>query len=58
MIQAVDYSKYSEFFIWGFCHLMLSILHQIHIVNAPYFTPDIYPRQLQTRFFPAKLLYI
>ena len=35
MIQAVDYSKYSGSFIRGFCHLMLSILHQIHIfVNS------------------------
>ena len=27
----MDYSKYSRFFIRGLCHLMLSILHQIHI---------------------------
>ena len=31
MIQVVDYSKYSGFFILDLCHLMLRILYQIHI---------------------------
>ena len=54
MIQAVDYSKYSRFFIWGLRHSMLSILHQIHIVDAP----DTLLCQLQTRLLPAALLCI
>ena len=50
MIQAVNYSKYSGSSIRDLCHLMLSILHQIHIVD----TPDTHLRQLQTWFFSAK----
>ena len=54
MIQALDYSKYSESSIRGLCHLMLSILYQIHIFDAP----DTPFWQLQTRLFPAKPLCI
>ena len=54
MIQAVDCSKYSEVSFQGLCHSMLSILHQIYIVNAPYLIPDTHLCQLQTWFFPAK----
>ena len=54
MIQAVDYFKYSGSYIRGFYHLILSILYQIHIVDAP----DIDLSQLQTWFLPAKPLYI
>ena len=54
MIQAVDYSKYFESSIQGLCHLMLSILYQIHIFDALYFTTDTHLCQLQTQFFPAK----
>ena len=46
----MDYSIYSRSSIQGFCHLIFSILHQIHIVNAP----DIHLYQLQTWFFSAK----
>ena len=54
MIQAVDYSKYSGSSIRGLCHLMLSILYQIHIFDASYLTPDTHLRQLQTRLYPAE----
>ena len=50
MIQAMDYSKYSGFSIQGLRHLMFSILHQIHIIDAPN-TPF---RQLQTWLFLAE----
>ena len=51
MIQAVDYSKYFGSSIQDFRHLILSILHQIHIVDAP----DTHLCQLWTRLFPDKL---
>ena len=54
MIQAVDYSKYFGSSIRGFRYLMLNILYQIHIFNAPYLTSDTYLCQFQTRLFPAK----
>ena len=54
MIQAVDYSKYSGSFIRRVCHWMLSILHQIHIVDVL----DTYLCQFQIRLFPAKPLCI
>ena len=50
----LHYSKYSGSSIRGLCYLMLSILHQIHIFNAPYLTPDTHFCQLQTRLFPAE----
>ena len=46
MIQAMDFSKYCGSFIQNLCYLMLIILHQIHIVDAPYLIPDTYLRQL------------
>ena len=36
----MDYFKYSGFSIRGLRHLMFSILHQIHIFDAPYLTPN------------------
>ena len=54
MIQAVDYSKYFGSSIQSLCHLILSILYQIHIFDATYLTPDIHLCQLQTRLFPVK----
>ena len=58
MIQAVNYSTYFGSFIQSFCYLMLSILHEIYIIEAPYLTPDTHFCQLQTWLFPAKSLYI
>ena len=51
MIQAMDYFKYSGSSIRGLCHSMLSILHQIHIFDAQYLTPDTHLHQLQIHFF-------